>query len=54
MKLLEMLVYHEMPPLWCKACGSFKPFDEFFNSTNGNGKEYRCRECRRSGRRIER
>ena len=44
MTLLEMLVFHTMPPLWCCKCGRFRPYDEFYRNPHG-GKQYMCKRC---------
>lgn len=51
MHVLEMRIFHVMPDMWCKACGQFRPFGAFYDSSKGNGKYYVCKDCaKRAGR----
>ena len=43
MNILEMRVFGTMPPMWCKSCGQFKPYERFHSL--GNGKAYTCMDC---------
>lgn len=40
---------------YCKACHQWKEIDEFWNNCGAkDGKEYRCKSCKKSGRMISR
>lgn len=43
MNVLEMRVFGTFPPIECRACGEFKPLEEFAN--HRGGKAYVCKKC---------
>lgn len=43
MNVLEMRVFGTFPPIECRACGEFKPIEEF--ADHRGGKAYVCKRC---------
>lgn len=43
MNVLEMRVFGTFPPIECRACGEFKPLEEF--ADHRGGKAYVCKRC---------